>query len=102
MPDFHHLPVLIGTDGQSVPLFYVLEVLDESLNYENVLEQLPTLSYVQIVGALAFLRKVVQANSSGIDFDAVEDYQLSNDTDFIGVLREAIADKEIARVLHRG
>ncbi|MEK6410803.1 MAG: hypothetical protein AABN34_28095, partial [Acidobacteriota bacterium] len=52
-----------------------------------------------ISGALAFLRRVSQFNIKGIDIDSLEDEELTGDAAFLGELREAFADREVARVL---
>lgn len=100
-PDYHYLPVLLDAKNSAVPLYHFVEVLDEVLNYDNVIEELPNLSYAQIGGALSFLRKVVQSNPNNIDIDKLEDEAVTSDPDFLQELRTALADQEVTRVLNR-
>ena len=96
-----YIPVLIGANDQSVPLYHFVEVLDEVLDYDSIIKEIPFLSYSQIGGAISFLRGISQINPKGIDLDALEDQQLSEDSLFLDELRKALADKETARVLNR-
>ena len=100
-PEYQYVPVLIGDDGEAVPLYHFVEVLDGLVEYDQVRQQLPTLSYVQIDGAISFLRKVAQYNPREIDFDALEDEEIRSNPAFLDELRHALADKETSRVLNR-
>jgi hypothetical protein len=100
-PEYQFVPVLIGDDGEAVPLYHFVEVLDGLVGYDQIKQELPTLSYVQIDGAISFLRKIAQYNPREIDFDALEDEETRSDPAFLNELRRALADKETSRVLHR-
>ncbi|MGZ8842598.1 MAG: hypothetical protein ACXW18_02980 [Pyrinomonadaceae bacterium] len=100
-PEYQYVPVLIGDDGEAVPLYHFVEVLDGLVAYDQIRQELPTLSYVQIDGALSFLRRVAQYNPREIDFDALEDEEIRSNPAFLNELRRALADKETSRVLNR-
>lgn len=100
-PAFHYIPVIIGDGGRAVPLYQFVEVLDEIVDYDSVIAELPHLSYAQVGGAISFLRKIAQFNPRNIDIDYIEDQQLSEDPVFVEELRKALADKETSRVLSR-
>jgi hypothetical protein len=99
-PEYKYIPVLVGNDGQPVPLFHVVEVLDEFTDYSQIHNEMPTLSYAQINGAVAFLRKLAQQNPHDIDIDKIEDEVLAHDEVFLEELRSAFADSETTRVLN--
>lgn len=96
-----YIPMLIGSDNEAVPLYHFVEVMDEIVDYDLVRQELPTLSYAQIGGAISFLRKVSQINPQGADLDILEDMELSEDPAFLDELREALADEETSRVFNR-
>lgn len=97
-PDFAHLPILIGNDNEPVALYELVETLDGLVDFDDIQEEFPNLSYAQIDGAIAFLRKVAQYNSKGIDVDDLEDEAMAQDQEFLRELREALADQETFRV----
>src|SRR4051812_5838464 len=55
LPQHGCLPALTGRDGQLIPLYAFIEVLDELADYDAIQTAFPTLSFRQISGALAFL-----------------------------------------------
>jgi len=95
-----HFPVLIGDDDRPVSLFLFVEVLDQLIDYGAIREELPSLSYAQIAGAISFLREIAQINPDGIDIDEREAEE--DEQELLNQLREGLADQEIARVLHNG
>jgi hypothetical protein len=99
-PEFTFCPVLIGSNSQPVFLYEFVETLDDIIDYDRVKEELPILSTAQISGALAFLRRVSQFNVKGVDIDALEDEELTNDEAFLNQLRKALADQEVACVFN--
>jgi hypothetical protein len=101
-PEHQFFPVLIGHGDAVTPLYEFAEVLDEVLDYDLILNELPTLSYSHIGGALAFLRKLALTNPQNIDLDEIEDMALASNSELLQQLRDAFADKESARVLNRG
>ena len=101
-PEHQFFPVLIGHGDVVTPLFEFAEVLDEVLDYDLILKELPSLSYSHIGGALAFLRKLALTNPQNIDLDEIEDIALASNSELLQQLRDAFADKESARVLNRG
>jgi len=99
-PDMSYCPVLIGRDGSTVFLYEFVEVLDGVVDYDKIIQELPSLSYAQIHGAISFLRKMAQFNLAGKDIDELEDEFLAQDETFIEGLKRALADQEITRVLN--
>lgn len=99
-PDFSYCPYLPGTDLKPVFLSEVVEAIDGLIDYDEIKEDLPTLSIAQIGGAIAFLRKVAQFNSDDVDLDELEDSEIFSDQNFLGELRAALEDKETMRVLN--
>ena len=93
------LPLMIGSDGQPVFLYMLVEFLDEYADYGELKGEFPTLSYGQIAGAMSFLRKLAQFNLSGIDIDKEEDDSLENSEEFQAIIERAVKDQETLRVL---
>ncbi|MGH9427954.1 MAG: hypothetical protein ACRD2L_16845, partial [Terriglobia bacterium] len=95
-----YCPFLHGSDEKPVFLYELVEVIDGVIDYDEIKEELPTLSVAQISGAIAFLRKVAQFNSDDVDLDELEDLKLAQDETFLNELRAALADQETMRVLN--
>lgn len=100
-PDYSFMPFLPGTDGRPVFLFQLIEAIDEFTDYDRLVEDYP-LSYGQISGVFAFLRKVAAVNAAGVDVDEVEDQMDEIDGELIHALRAGLADQEPVRVLDLG
>lgn len=98
-PQYNCLPVLLGSDGEVIPLYELVEEWDAITDYDEIQERFPTLSYMQVAGAVAFIRKITQFNADQMDIDAVLSHKIESDPDFQQELRSAIADREITRVL---
>lgn len=99
LPKYHFCPALISDDQSVLGLYQFVEVLDEITDYDKIKTELPSLSYAQINGALMFLRKIAQFNIDDADMDDLEDEYIAKDPEFIGELRQALADQETTRVL---
>ncbi|WP_435546814.1 hypothetical protein [Desulfobacterium sp. N47] len=84
------------------PLFSLIEVVDELIDYDRIIQELPGISYSQINGAISFLRKVAQFNMKNIDIDDTLDDELAANDSFLSELRKAFADKGDTRVLNFG
>lgn len=100
LSEYADLPVLLGNDGNPVALFEFIEAIDGAVDYEALREELSTLSYAQINGAISFLRKVAQFNTNGVDIDELEDQEDAEDPNLIEALMKAIDDQETSRVLN--
>jgi len=98
-PHYSFLPILIGRDQQPIALYRFVEVLDDVVDFDQIQEAFPTLSFGQISGALAFLRKLVQFNTRGVDIDRLEDEAFEGSPEFQAQMKRAVADQEITRVL---
>ncbi|MBC2713013.1 MAG: hypothetical protein HGJ94_19070 [Desulfosarcina sp.] len=98
--EHYRCPGLVGNDNSFVPLYEFVEVIDESIDYEIILDAFPTLTYSQISGAISFLRKLAQFNLKDIDVDEYLDDEFVNDRELLSELRVALADKETERVLN--
>ena len=101
-PEFSYCPVLMGNDNQPVFLFQFVEVLDEMVDFSNIREELPTISFAQIDGAISFLRKLAQFNSKDFDIDNFADEELIQNERFLNELRQAFTHQETTRVLNLG
>lgn len=101
-PQLGCLPALIGSDARPVYLYEFVEALDGLIDYASVKEEFPTLSYAQINGAIAFIRKIAQTNAKGIDIDALEDEDDANDVELMKAIRSALNSGEASRVLNNG
>lgn len=99
LPEYSFCPVLTGQDRKPVFLFQFIEVLDGLIDYQEVKKQLPGLSFRQIGGAIAFLRKLTQFNFKGIDIDAFIDSEESIDQELQDNLRSALSVREASIVL---
>lgn len=98
--DCHCIPYLVGTNQQRIPMMRFVEVIDEVVDFDDIKEELPELSYAQISGALGFLRKVCQFNSAGRDLDEDDAEAEASDPLFWDSIRRALDDEETARVLY--
>ncbi len=93
------LPFMLGNDGQPVLLYEFVEVLDEYFDYDRVKAEFPTLSYGQISGAIAFLRKLAQFNTRQLNIDDLEDAELEASPEFQSLIEQSLANREVGRVL---
>lgn len=98
--DYAGLPVLIGQDNKPVYLYELVEAVDEAVDYDEVKRMLPTLSFAQISGAIAFLRRVAQFNLRGVDIDGLELRFFRDSVEIANELQAAVSDKEPSRVLN--
>jgi hypothetical protein len=100
LEEYNFFPVLIGNDRKPVPLFNLMEILDELVDYDAVIKELPTISYTQVHNAINFLRKVSAINLHGEDIDDIEE-DIDNSDALLNALKSGFEDKEITRVLYR-
>jgi len=98
--DFGFLPGLIDNNQEFVSLFRFIEVMDEVIDYDRVIQELPSLSYSHISGVISFLRQVAQFNLRGYNIDEIMDHELVADEIFLSELRQALANQEVTRVLN--
>lgn len=97
-PSLRFMPTLLGTDGKPIFLYQFVEALDGMIDYDEMRSEFP-LNYGQIHSALAFLRKLVMTNPSGIDIDQLEDDRDLNDAELIEELRRGFNSGGSLRVL---
>lgn len=97
-PEIGYLPALLDSNLKPVYLYQLIELIDELLDYDQIKEECPTLSYAQIGGAMAFLRKIAQLNTKEVDIDELEDEFISENSELVGELRQALTDMEIVNV----
>ncbi len=102
LPELQFCPVLIGDDGNPIPLYELVEVIDGVVDYSEIQVEFPNISFAQIDGAISFLRKIAQFNILGVDFDDLEDEMLAEDEGLLEELRNALANQETSRVLDFG
>lgn len=87
-PDFNCLPVLLGKDGSLVFLYQFVEAIDEKLDHDELKAEYPMLSYGQIAGGIAFLRRLAQFNDKNVDIDELEHTLTADGEDLqSGILR---------------
>lgn len=98
-PRYGGLPILTGEDNQPIPLYDFLEALDGITDYAWLKAEFPALSFGQIAGAFAFLRKLAQFNIRGLDIDRLEEEFIEGDPAFQAEMERALADREATRVL---
>lgn len=98
-PHYSCLPVLEGKDGSLVFLYRFVETIEGKLDYDELKAEYPMLSYGQITGGIAFLRKLAQFNTAGKDIDELEDQILEGTPEFQELIIAAATDKGPTRVL---
>ena len=98
-PRYVCLPVLLGNDGEPVPVYEIIEEWDALTDYDDLQERFPTLSYMQIAGVVAFIRKVMLFNAKRQDVDDLISRETEGNPDIQDAVRKSLADEEIARVL---
>jgi len=94
-----YLPMLMRPSAPPVLLYEFVEALDGVADYAELQAEFPGLSYSQIAGALAFLRKLAQFNTRGVDTDALEDEVLESNPEFQRQIEHALTAPEDTRVL---
>ncbi|MGD0231858.1 MAG: hypothetical protein ABSC19_16140 [Syntrophorhabdales bacterium] len=99
LPQYSFCPALIQRDQRPVFLYNFVEVLDELVDYQDIKDKLPGLSFRQIGGAIAFLRKLAQFNLKGIDIDALIDSEEAADQELQDNLRSVLTAQEASVVL---
>ena len=98
-PEMKHLPLLEREARTPVYLYQLVEAINGLIDYDEVIEEFPGLSYSQVNGALDFLRRLSQFNTASVDVDAVENEFEAQDEELIATLREAISLGEPNHVL---
>lgn len=93
------IPFLVGNDNRPIQLYRIIEEIDEITDFDTLKVEFPTLSYTQLIGALAFLRKLSQINIQGIGIDTVEDAEIESSPEFQAIILNSLADQEAKRVL---
>ncbi len=90
LPQYSFCPALMQINERPLFLFQFVDVLDEVIDYEAVRERLPGLSFGQIGGAIAFIRKLSQFNLKGINIDDILESQEATNETLIDNLRAAL------------
>ncbi|MEA2573815.1 MAG: hypothetical protein QOH93_1113 [Chloroflexia bacterium] len=98
-PECAFLPVIFDQNNEATLLYQFVEAVDSMIDHVELKTEFPSLSYTQIAGAFAFLRKAMQFNARGIDMDALEEDILESNADFQAEVKRALADQEGLRVL---
>jgi len=86
-------PVLIGSDAEPIFLYKFIEIIDEIIDFGRLKEELPTLTFGQLNGAISFLRKLAQFNVKFVDVDDLEDEMLMNTDQILEELRSVITEE---------
>ncbi len=98
-PNYKFLPVLQGKDDSLVFLYQFVEAIEEKLDYDELKAEYPMLSYGQIAGGIAFLRKLAQFNIENKNIDDIEDQIINEDQGFVRQVRESLTSRTVERVL---
>ena len=94
------LPFVNAKNGDKVLLYHIVEEMEEVINYDELKARLPMLSYGQIAGTIAFLRKLCQFNSQGLNIDDFDDRTIEDDKAFQLALSNSKTDGGSIRVLN--
>lgn len=98
LPELGYCPFLRGSDSHPVLLYEVIEAIDGIIDYDELKEEFPNLSYTQLNGAISFLRKLAQFNTRNIDVDALEDEADLSNTELVDAIVQAVELEEQVRV----
>lgn len=96
---YKSLALLERKDKSPVFIYQLVQVLDELVDYDEIIAEYPGLSYSQVSGAMGFLRRIAQFNTAGVDVDQVEESHFAEDEELIASLRHAINQGEGKHVL---
>jgi len=97
---YGYFPVLIDKDQEPFPLYSFVEVLDGLIEYNEILEEIPSITLDQVHNTITFLRKLAAINIFNADIDEIEEIGDLNSSDFIETIINAGADKGVKRVLY--
>ena len=95
---YANVPVIIGGDGEPVPLYRFVSEIDAALDFSELCEQLPTLTSGQIGAGIEFIRRAMQFNTAGLDIEALEDDQIESTPEFQNTIREALSTENVRLV----
>lgn len=99
LPEYQFVPVLVGSDGEPVLLYRIVESVEAAMDIRVLKNEYPTLSYSQLAAGVAYLRRIVQFNVAGLDLDDVESELEESSLEFQTQLTQALEDQERTRVL---
>lgn len=91
-------PVLIGKDQEPFPLYSFIEVLDGLIEYNEILDEIPSITLTQVQNTMTFLRKLTSINIFNADLDELEDSIDSDNSDYFQKLinsKNVIGDKRV-------
>ena len=100
LPELGHLPCVVAKNGSIVPVYQLVELIEENVDVDAILAELPDLTYSQVVGTIGFLRKLAQINANGFDLDAIEDARDAANETLIAELREALVNRNDIVYVH--
>jgi hypothetical protein len=98
-PEYRYLPAILGKDNEPVFLFELVESIEAFIDYKQLQEDFPTLSMLQLVGGVNFVRRAMQFNDAGIDIDRLEDEVADGTAEVQDAILRALAAQEATRVL---
>ncbi len=93
-------PVIIGNDQKPIPLYSIIEIIDGMIDYEQIIDQIPTITLQQIQNTFDFLRKLTSINIFNADIDEIENSLDLNDSELIHFLTNALNDEGKKSVLY--
>ena len=100
LQEFSFCPVLMGSDSLPVFLYEFIEIIDETVDYDRIREELPTITSAQIDGAISFIRRLTQFNMKNVDIDGLIDQELTQSNNLLIGLTEGLGDQENNLVLN--
>ncbi len=101
-PELKSLPFLERKGRSHVYMYHFVDVINGLIDYDEVIDEYPGLSYSQINGAFGFIRRLLQFNTAMVDVDAVENEFCSQDQELIADLRRGFGNGEPNHVLTAG
>jgi len=98
--EYKGLPLLYDANNTPIPLYEIVGTIEGLVDYDDVQETFPALTYVQIARVFGFLRSVAQFNTINADIDKMEDKFIEADPSFQALILESIGQQENLRVLN--
>ena len=93
-------PILMDKNQDPFPLYSFIEVLDGLVDYNEILNEIPSITIAQVQNTITFLRKLTSINIFNADLDEIENSDDSENFELIQKLIEANTEKGVKRVLY--
>ena len=93
-PDFYNLPVVFDKNNEPIPVYHIIEVLEEAVDLDYAMRELPTLGPDKIIGVIHFVRRLSMFNTNEVDLDQCQIMREAADNDLIDSLRKAVQERD--------